>query len=362
MPNDYQTQKLKDRQALNYPFEPPLCDANVVYVAKGVLWARLSMPMGLDHINVYILEDFDGWYLIDTGLNTEGNKALWLSLAANYLSAKPVKGVICTHFHYDHSGLTSWLTEYFNVPLYMTHGEYYMLRGVAATHNATGSKQDKLFYTHAGLSAEYAAKIFEACKKDPYITHYPPRFSRLREGDTFRIGHREWQIWIGEGHSPEHACLYSEAIDEEPALLIAGDQVLPEISSNILVSSIEPEANPLANWFRSLKRLKALDSETMVLPAHGPVFVNLHTRAEQLEQHHINQLDTLRQLSMSQASFSALEAVEALFKRPLQPIEKLMALGETLAHLNWLINVEELTKTLCNKSNKYLYNNKLRIA
>ncbi|ABZ76654.1 beta-lactamase domain protein [Shewanella halifaxensis HAW-EB4] len=358
--NDHRAQKLKDRQALSYPFTPPLCDAKVVYVAKGVLWARLSMPMGLDHINVYILEDTDGWYLVDTGLNTEENKALWIALAENYLTAKPVKGVICTHFHYDHSGLSSWLTEYFDVPLYMTHGEYYMLRGVAATHECSGNEQDKRFYTRSGFSAGYAEKVFEACKKDPYITHYPPHFFRLREGDVFTIGQRKWQVWIGEGHSPEHACLYSEAMEDEPALLISGDQVLPEISSNILVSSIEPEGNPLAQWFKSLKRLESLDSESLVLPAHGPVFGNLHIRSKQLEQHHKNQLDVLRELSVSYIDFTALDALEVLFKRPMQPIEKLMALGETLAHLNWLINVEELTRTLCNKSDKFIYNNKLK--
>ena len=38
-----------------------------IEIAEGILWFRLPMPIALDHINIYLLEDNDGWVLIDTG-------------------------------------------------------------------------------------------------------------------------------------------------------------------------------------------------------------------------------------------------------------------------------------------------------
>ena len=62
------------RAKLDYPFEAPACDGSVVEVAPGILWARMPMPMALDHINVYLLKDTSGWILVDTGLNTQASR------------------------------------------------------------------------------------------------------------------------------------------------------------------------------------------------------------------------------------------------------------------------------------------------
>ena len=57
-------------------FEPPVL-GQPTPVAPGVLWLRLPLPMALDHINVYAIEDGDGWTLVDTGLKTEASKSAW---------------------------------------------------------------------------------------------------------------------------------------------------------------------------------------------------------------------------------------------------------------------------------------------
>ena len=36
----------------------------------GVLWVRMPLPFQLNHINLWLLEDGNGWALIDTGINT----------------------------------------------------------------------------------------------------------------------------------------------------------------------------------------------------------------------------------------------------------------------------------------------------
>jgi glyoxylase-like metal-dependent hydrolase (beta-lactamase superfamily II) len=333
-----QSQGHQQHRLLEYPLTPPKADGSVVQVAEGLLWLRMPMPMSLDHINLYLLEDHDGWYIVDTGLNNDITQQLWLTVTKQYCNNKAVKGVICTHFHYDHSSLASWLMATFNVPLYMTHGEFYTLKTLSNNAAALGGDNQLDFYHRAGLPREELEVIIKICRNDPFIKFSPPSFNRLREGDVLSIGKRRWQIIIGEGHSPEHACLYCAA----DKLLIAGDQVLPHISSNVLVSELEPQGQPLKNWLRSLKKLQTLDPDTLVLPAHGPVFRHLQLRTQQLLEHHCQQLDILRAFAQRGAEFNAYQAMKQLFKRSLSPIDSMMALGETLAHLNWLESNNEL--------------------
>ena len=339
---------------LEYPMTPPQANGSVVEIANGILWLRMPMPMALDHINVYLLKDVDGWYIVDTGLNTEKTRQLWLQVIEQHCQKKMIKGIICTHFHYDHSGLTSWLTQTFNVPLYMTYGEFYMLNTISRSVDTLGNKHQLAFYHRTGTPRSEVDAMMDSCRNDPFIKHSPESFTRLRGGDVLTIGQRRWQIIIGEGHSPEHACLYCE----EDKLLLSGDQLLPSISSNILVNEMEPQGQPLKHWLRYLEQLQTLDINTLVLPAHGPVFRQMHLRVQQLIDHHVEQLSLLKSFALQQKEFNTYQAMKYLFKRSrsLAPIESMMALGETLAHLNWLEDNGDLICQSMNDSgiNTYL--------
>lgn len=331
-------------ELLEFPLTPPASDGSVVKVAEGVLWLRMPMPMALDHINVYLLEDNDGWFILDTGLNRETTRQLWLNVIKRVTNNKPIKGIICTHFHYDHSSLATWLMETFKVPLYMTHGEFYTLKAISSSMDSLGDAHQLDFYHQAGAPREQVEAMINGCRKDPFIKYCPPSFTRLRDADVLTIGQRSWQIVIGEGHSPEHACLYCE----EDKLLLSGDQILPHISSNILVTELEPQGQPLKHWLASLEKLQNLNENTLVLPAHGPAFIGLHLRAQQLSNHHYQELDNLRNFAEAEHEFNAYQAMKCLFNRPLSPVESMMALGETLAHLNWL---EDSGDFVCQRNN-----------
>ncbi|PSL10852.1 glyoxylase-like metal-dependent hydrolase (beta-lactamase superfamily II) [Marinobacterium halophilum] len=347
-----------ERAALEYPFEKPTESCQLVAISAGVFWARIPMPMALDHINVYVLEDSKGWYLIDTGLNTEASKAAWKELADRYFKEKPLVGVICTHFHYDHAGLASWLMKEFSVPLYMTHGEYFTMRALASSGAVIDRQCQREYLYLAGTPDKDIEKIIGIYGNDPFMPDFPNKYIRLREGDNLSIGGRKWRIVIGEGHSPEHACLYCE----EDALLISGDQVLPSISSNVLVSDVEPEANPLKHWLDSLERLKALSSDSIVMPAHGFVFKGLHTRLDQLVAHHHRQFKVLTEFAKNHGRFTAWDAMNVLFPRELKPIDMMLAIGETLSHLNYLNAAEVIVRfkskdipdSYCIKSDSYI--------
>ncbi|RFO96119.1 MBL fold metallo-hydrolase [Rhodoferax lacus] len=292
----------------------------------------MPMPMALDHINVYLLREDDGWTLVDTGLNLPRTRELWEQIVATQLEGLPVKRLVCTHCHYDHAGVAAWLCARYQIPLLMTYGEFFMLRGLM------GPPPDPLpesllgFYQRAGMGQAQVGKMFEALRRDPFMPPVPESYQRLRAGDVLTIGTRDWQVIIGEGHSPEHACLYNAS----ERILIAGDQLLPRISSNVLVSSIEPEANPLQLWLASLDRLDVLAPDTLVLPSHQSVFRGLHARVAELHAHHQQQFELLRTELGQRGSATALELMQVQFPKLRGAMDELMALGETLAHLAWL--------------------------
>ncbi|MEQ6889163.1 MBL fold metallo-hydrolase [Halomonas sp. CS7] len=332
--------KRREREALEYPFVTPAALGEVETVAEGVLWARVPMPMSLDHINVYLLRDHDGWWLVDTGLNTARGREVWERLAAERLEGLPFKALICTHFHHDHIGLAHWLMERFGLPLYMSHGEYFSMRALASAQAPPLPEDQRHFYERAGMPADDIDAMFAAFRHFAHSPPHPEAFHRLRDDDRLSIGGRDWRVIIGEGHSPEHVCLYAP----EDRLLIAGDQLLPEISSNVMVSNIEPEADPLGGWLASLDRLATLAPDTLVLPSHGPVFRQLPERVRQLQEHHERQFVLIRELAERSPGFTAFDAMCRLFPRALPPTEKLLALGEALAHLALLRRRGELVR------------------
>ncbi len=317
---------------LEYPLTAPLADGSVVEIAPGILWARMPMPMSLDHINVYLLRAGDGWTLVDTGLNTDAVRRLWIHIAATHLDGLPVKAVLCTHYHYDHAGLAHWLTEHFKVPLYMTHGEYFMLRMASMPPADPMPQAHQDFFERAGMSANISTPMMATLRADPFLAPAAPAFRRLRGDDVLDIGARRWRVVIGEGHSPEHACLYCD--DER--ILIAGDQLLPRISSNVAVSCVEPEANPLQLWLESLDRLDQLAADTLVLPSHQRVYRGLHTRVQQLREHHAREFDQLRAYVGDNPECTAFAAMESMFPKLRSPMDYMLGLGEAIAHLSWL--------------------------
>ncbi len=62
---------------IRYPYPDPPAEGEAVTLADGVLWMRLPLPMALDHVNVYALDDGDGWTIIDTGFASKRSRAIW---------------------------------------------------------------------------------------------------------------------------------------------------------------------------------------------------------------------------------------------------------------------------------------------
>jgi len=304
----------------------------LIALADGVGWARLPIPGSLRHINVWVLEDGEGVALVDTGLDIEPCREAWEALFQGPLAGRAVTRVICTHFHPDHLGLAGWLTERFEVPLWMTRGEWLFGRMLASDVRDSPPREALAYWRSAGWSEERIEA--EAAKGwgrfASVISPIPVGFVRIQDGDRLRVGSRHWRVLVGSGHCPEHACL----VDDEAGLMIAGDQVLPRITSNVSLSLSEPEADPLGEWLDSIAKLKRLPDSLLVLPSHGEPFTGLHARLDALAHGHRDRLDALH--SKLQEPRRAVDCFGTLFARQIEDNMLGLATGEALAHLRRL--------------------------
>jgi glyoxylase-like metal-dependent hydrolase (beta-lactamase superfamily II) len=328
--------------SLEFPFAVPE-RAGFTDIAPGVRWIRMPMPYRLDHINVWALDDGDGWTLVDTGMRTQETMAIWEELTSRPPLAGPLQRVIATHWHPDHLGLAGWLTRKHHAPLWISQGEYLMARTLMSDSSREAPANALQFYREAGW-ADDAVENYRIRFGSISAQFYPlpDSFRRLRNGMRFAIGGNEWEVISGYGHSPEHACLYCASLK----LLISGDQVLPRISSNVSVFPLEPDANPMAEWFASMERIKQrVPEDVLVAPAHHDVFRGLHLRIDNLLRSQHEALDRLREMLAEPRR--VMDVFPALFRAKIGPTDYQqlgMATGEALANLNYLMGTGEAVR------------------
>lgn len=299
------------------------------------MWLRLALPFALDHVNIYLIEDGDGWAVLDTGVADLRSRTVWESVFARF----PVSRVIVTHFHPDHAGLAGWMTERFGVELAMSQTEYLFAQNLRHNPQAWGTDLHLRFYRRGGLDAETADALVN--RGHGYLkltTELPPSYRRLVAGERLQIGGRQFEIMTGGGHAPEQVML----LCREAGLFLAADQVLARISPNIAVWPGEPEGNPLGVYLASLAALRDLPDNLLVLPAHNLPFYGLHARIGELERHHASRLHDI--VGAAAEPRSVADLLPVLFPRALDPQQMSFAFGEVLAHVNDLLNAGKLIR------------------
>lgn len=325
---------------LDHPFPAPPETATTHEVAPGVLWIRMPLPFALDHINLWALQDGDGWTIIDTGVGDDETLAHWDSLFAGPLGGKKVKRLICTHFHPDHMGSAGPLCARFGIRLTATQSEWLYARMLMLEGGDDYVDTQVDHYRRCG----YGPDLLEGVRQraggfSQKIKPIPASVSVIRDGDHIRIGAHDWHVFVGRGHSPEHACLYCPDLN----VLIAGDQILPRISPVVGVWPQEPDSEPLGQFMEALHQMKQrFPADCLVLPSHKLPFRGLHERADELLAHHQGRLDAA--LAACATASTALEILHHLFQRPLDPLQTGFAIGETVAHLNHLVATGQIIR------------------
>ena len=326
---------------LDYPFGDTVpLPGDAFQIAPGLFWLRMELPFALNHINLWLLADqapwsrsaTPGWTIIDCGVADDATRTAWETIFSERLNGLPVVRVLATHLHPDHVGLADWLCARWGVSLWMTAAEYAFARIMSTTlPGANGGTMLAHFQRHGLNDPVMVEKFQRRANHYPALApSIPSAYVRIQDGQAIRIGTHDWRVITGAGHSPEHAALYCAELNT----LISGDMILPRISTNVSVFSIEPEANPVQLYLDSLTKYQALPEDTLVLPSHGKPFRGLHTRIAQLREHHTARLAEV--LTACVEPRSAVEIVPIMFPRALDTHQLTFALGEALAHLHKL--------------------------
>lgn len=332
----FQTVK-PSRAALTYPFgEDAPETGHTKQVAPGVFWVRMPLPFSLQWINLWLIDDGEqGWTIVDTGMPFKETKAAWRKIFEDQLGGRPVWRVIVTHMHPDHIGNAGWLSRKFpDSELWISRLEYITCRMLVADTGREAPQAGIDFYHRAGWTVPqidaYKAKFGGFGRG---VSPLPDAYRRLEDGGTFEMAGHDWVTIMGNGHSPEHSCLFCPGLN----LIISGDQILPRISSNVSVFPTEPTADPLKDWLDSCHKLKAvLPEDVLVLPAHNEPFTGVQQRLSHLIHGHEVALKRLRQ-RLAQAPRRVIDIFPAIFGRKIGDDVLSMATGEALAHLNYLV-------------------------
>lgn len=331
-----------DQSGIRYPYPDAPQEGAAISVAPGVLWMRLPLPMTLDHVNVYALDDGDSWTIIDTGFASKRGRAIWNQLLSGPLSGKPVSRVIVTHHHPDHVGLAAWFMER-GAELLMPRTGWLMARMLTLDVQDVPNAQALAFYTRAGMDP---AVLEQRRSERPFnfadcVAPLPLGYTRLVDGQTITMGGRRWDIRMGDGHAPEHATFWSR----DDNLVIGGDQLLPSISPNLGVYPTEPDADPVKDWLKSCEGFQSFAAASqLVLGGHKLPYTGLPMRLTQLIENHHGALRRL--LAHLDTPRAAGDCFLPLFKRNISAGEYGLALVEAVAHLNHLHHSGQVIRSL----------------
>jgi glyoxylase-like metal-dependent hydrolase (beta-lactamase superfamily II) len=327
---------------LDHPVAMPPAPGEALEVAPRLLWIRMPLPFVLDHINLWLLREEDGFTLVDCGYGDAPTRELWARHFESTLAGRRIVRIVATHCHPDHLGNAAWLAQRFGCTVAMAQGEYLAAHAIIDEPATFGVRDTcELFRAH-GLEEEHlAALLARGNRYRRGVPEAPSRFDRILGGDVIAAGGHAWRVIPGFGHSPEHAALHAAGA----GVLISGDMLLPRITTNVAVWPSEPDGDPLARFLASLAGFEALPPETLVLPSHGLPCRGIPLRVRQLRAHHVARLDELcAAFAAATAPRSAAAIVPVLFRRPLDLQQRYFAMGEAIAHLNHLWHARRLTR------------------
>lgn len=324
----------RDPPTIGFPFPDYPAPGTATEVADGIFWVSTPLPfVGLKQINVWLLRDGDGFTMVDCGLGIapvrEQLEAAW----SQVLAGRPLTRLIVTHFHPDHVGNAAFVCARFGLRPFMTQAEWLSAHLSFLEVEAGTLARRAEFYRRHGLDEALVTRF--AREVVPYRegVELPPDHRRLRDGDEIAIDGAVWRVVVGGGHSPEHVSLYCEARQ----ILIAGDQILPAITTNVSTWNTEPEFDAVGAFLGACRRFYGLlPADTLVLPSHRRPFFNVRRRLEELALHHAERLNLV--LSAGD-EIAAGEIMDLLFRPGLDGHQIGFAMGEAIAHLNHLVTL-----------------------
>jgi glyoxylase-like metal-dependent hydrolase (beta-lactamase superfamily II) len=274
-----------------------------------------------------------GTVIVDPGWDSgDGRRALTDGLAAAGLTLRDVVGVVLTHVHPDHHGLTRWVREESGAWIAMHAAEAETLPARIARERKPGSDPDWL-RGHGVPEKDVPVLVWDPARIGS-VLHMPEPDRFVADGERLPVAGRDVRAVWTPGHTPGHLCLH----DAAAGVLLTGDHLLPRITPNVSVHSGR-DADPLTDYLASLARTGSFAAEE-ALPAHEYRFRGLDVRSSALAAHHRDRgaeiLRVIDQLGQSTAWAIATQLTWSRGWAGLQGMMRRMALAETVAHLHYL--------------------------
>ncbi|WP_338696059.1 MBL fold metallo-hydrolase [Streptomyces sp. Q6] len=319
----------------------------------GVRSIRVPIPDNpLGHTLVYVLDTDAGPVLVDTGWD---DPASWDTLAAGLTecgtSVTDLTGVLITHHHPDHHGLSAKVREASGAWIAMHEADAAVVRRTRENPPARWYAYMAAKLAAAGAPEEHLAPLIAARdggrpRRLPGLDPALPDRA-ITPGDLLDLpGRRLRAIWT-PGHTPGHVCLHLE--EEHPARLpgngrlFSGDHVLPGITPHIGLYEDPDDAtvtDPLGDYLASLEGVGRL-APAEVLPAHQHAFTDAPARVRELLDHHEERLTGL--LGLLAAPLTPWQLAEHMeWNRPWAEIpygSRNIAVSEAEAHLRRLVKL-----------------------
>ena len=315
-----------------------MSQAGITHITEDIVQVQIPLPYKLNIVNCYLLRGERGWTLLDTGLNTAPARAQWqVALGALRIKPDDIDKIVLTHMHPDHFGLAGWwqLSAERPMPLYLPEREMQQAQVFYQRENTMLYHQWML---DCGIDQATLEQVERALKNTRDLTQpHPVEQATLREGTTVRLGRRHCRSIHAPGHSDGQLIFYHEA----EKLMLCGDHVLMRITPNI-GSWPHTQPDPLGRFLASLGELKALDVR-LALPGHRALITDWRGRIEELIAHHEFRL-RLTLEAIEGGARTVYEVAAQLFPlERLTPHEWRFAMAETLAHLNYLREREQVS-------------------
>jgi glyoxylase-like metal-dependent hydrolase (beta-lactamase superfamily II) len=328
----------RERTSVRY-HEADIALATPVAIAEGILLVRLPLPFALNHINVYLVDEGDGWTIVDCGLDTPASRESWEAVFAHRsVCDRAVRRIVVTHHHPDHVGLAGWLAGRFGVPMAMTAGELAVAGRYADPKRDVVAERTPFWHEH-GLPQALVATLLERMPR--YSVQVRAAGSCRSHRHRYRDGWPDVEAGHRPGHSPDHLSLVDRPGDRH-----RGDQVCRDRPTSAWPGGTRI---PFRSYLESLERSGARRG-SLLLPSTSRLH-GIAARVDEIRQHHEERLQAVA--DACERPVTCHELLPVLFGRPLRNEELGFGLGEGVAHLNFLEGEGVLRSDLDNDGRRH---------